>query len=589
MPVYAILISSLMLLSACSMVTLTETSTQESPAITGEVTDSSVTKTIETTKTTRPFPADTLYDLLVAEFAVNRREANIAVDNYVTQAEATQDTAVISQAARIAQLFRHYPNAVRMGSLWLDKEPNSLEALAIITSAHIELRQLEKALDSAEHILGIIDANDERSIQQSAIVEIIANRSQGQTPEVYTRLIKRYQQLSEQYTLYPAITVGLSKLYEFSGNYTAAKTTIDLTLASFNTYLPAISQEVRLLQLNQQTDVAIARLQEQLALQPENSRLQLLYARLLTRADPNEAYSELTKLSDSAPEQKDIAFLRAVVGIEADKFDEAERILTQLLAEGYRPNTMNFYLGNIESARENNDAALNYYLRVGPSEEFISAQTIAGTLIANRDGLDAAHAHFEETRASSPRFRPQLYIAEANLLDRNGDKSRAIDVLSQALEQFPDNISLRYNRSTYFEQQDQLALMEDDLRYILNLDPDNASALNALGYVLTNKTDRHQEALLLIQRALELRPDDAAITDSMGWVLFRLGRYEESIRYLRKAFSLFPDPEVASHLGEVLWVSGEQEEAETIWRKTLQDNPDDRLIPATMRRFDLEP
>jgi len=537
----------------------------------------------------RAFPVDTFYDLLVAEIAANRRQYNVAVGNYVRQAEATQDVDIIARAARMAQFFRDYPQAINMGSLWLEKTPKSLEALSLLTTAHIELKQPEQALSSAEQILALIDPKQPQAFQQAAITETIANRSQGQTPQVLNTLAARYQTLSTQYPNYPAVSVGLSKLYELLGNNDAAFNTIEQTLANHIDYMPAIMQQVRLLQLDQRPEAAIERLQEQLALQPDNTRLQLVYARLLMQTDPNKAYEELSKLSAKAPNENDIVFLRALVALEIDELTVARSLFTQLLGKDYRPNTVNFYLGNLETKQGNTALALGHYLNVRASEEFISAQTLAGGIIARQNGLEAAHTHFEEKRASSPRFRPQLYIAESNLLDQEGDKPRAIAILSEALSEFPDNISLRYNRSTFYEQQDQLDLMEVDLRHILNLDPDNASALNALGYVLTNKTDRHEEALLLIERALALRPDDAAITDSLGWALYRLGRYEESIRYLRKAFSLFPDPEVAAHLGEVLWVVGDQEQAKTLWREILDKNPDDTFIPDTMRRFDLEP
>ena len=162
-------------------------------------------------------------------------------------------------------------------------------------------------------------------------------------------------------------------------------------------------------------------------------------------------------------------------------------------------------------------------------------------------------------------------------------------MLTEGVRQYPDDITLRYNRATLYEQSNQLALMESDLRHILSLEPDNASALNALGYFLTTRTDRHQEALLLIEQALDLQPDDPAIIDSMGWVLFNLGRIDEAIVYLRKAFERFPDPEIAAHLGEALWVNGNKQEARGIWQQNLVDNPDDSRILDTMERLRVEP
>jgi len=589
----AILISVLLFLSACSTLAPVE----KPPEVPQEPTPSpevvvepeKQASSASAPKATRPFPVDTFYDLLVAELAANRREPRLAIQKYVKQAKATGDIEVIARAARMAQFFRDYEQSVDMAELWLSKTPKDIEALSLQTTAYLELGDPLNALSSAERILALINPSEPQAQQQAAITETIASRSQGQAEEVLDTLVGRYIDLGEQFPIYPAITVGLSRLYELLGNTDAAFSTIEQTILDHKDYMPAVMQQVRLLQLDQQPEAAISRLEEQLAQQPNNSRLQLVYARLLMQSDPNKAYEELTKLSKASLRENDITFLRALVALEIDKLIVAQELLSDLLDQNYRPNSVNFYLGNLEAERGESSLALGHYLNVTPSEEFIQAQTLAGSIIAQREGLKAAQQHFADKRASSPRSRNQLYIAEANLLDRQGEKTLAVDVLSEALEEFPDDFSLRFNRSIYYEQLDQLDLMEIDLRHILDIDPDNASALNALGYVLTNKTDRHLEALALIERALELRPEDAAITDSMGWVLYRLGRFEESIVYLRKAFALFPDPEVAAHLGEVLWVVGEQEEAKTIWTETLDKNPDDAFIPETMRRFKLEP
>jgi len=591
MSVSAILISVLVLLSACGTLVPVEKPPKDTqdPIPSPEL-EANTTKTSPPVapKVTRPFPVDTFYDLLVAELAANRRDPKLAIRNYVKQAKATQDVEVIARAARMTQFFRDYAQSIEMSELWLNKAPTNIEALSLQTTAYIELNKPVDALNSAKRILALIKPEQTQALQQAAITETIANRSQGQAADVLNTLVSRYIALSEQYPDYPPITVGLSRLYELLGDKQAASSTIEQTLSEHSDYMPAVMQQVRLLQLDQQPEAAADKLQELLAQQPNNTRLQLVYARLLVQSDPDKAYAELTKLSSASPDEYDITFLRALVALEIDKLTVAHELLSELLTQNYRPNSVNFYLGKLESERDKPILALGHYLSVDQSEEFIEAQTLAGRIIAQKEGLKAAQQHFEDKRASSPRSRTQLYIAEANLLDQQGKKPLAIGALSEAIEQFPDDISLRYNRSTFYEQLDQLDLMEIDLRHILDIDPENASAMNALGYVLTNKTDRHQEALPLIERALELRPEDAAITDSMGWVLYRLGRYEESIVFLRKAFALFPDPEVAAHLGEVLWVVGEQQEAKKIWADTLEKNPDDAFITETMRRFNLE-
>jgi tetratricopeptide (TPR) repeat protein len=131
----------------------------------------------------------------------------------------------------------------------------------------------------------------------------------------------------------------------------------------------------------------------------------------------------------------------------------------------------------------------------------------------------------------------------------------------------------------------RIGILEQDIREILKTEPDNAHALNALGFTLADQTDRYAEAYSYLKRAIEIMPDDAAIIDSFGWVNYRLGNYEEAIRLLRSALSQSDDSEISAHLGEVLWVSGAQEEAKNIWQRALKKAPDDPLLQEIMHRF----
>ena len=154
-----------------------------------------------------------------------------------------------------------------------------------------------------------------------------------------------------------------------------------------------------------------------------------------------------------------------------------------------------------------------------------------------------------------------------------------------ALGIVPGNIDLLYARALVSEKLGRIDLLEADIRTILRTEPDNAHALNALGFTLADQTDRYEEAYDLLKRAIEIMPDDAAIIDSWGWVHYRLGEYEKAISLLRKALSRFDDAEISAHLGEVLWVSGRRDEAREVWSKALEKSPDDPVLQRVMQRF----
>ena len=176
-------------------------------------------------------------------------------------------------------------------------------------------------------------------------------------------------------------------------------------------------------------------------------------------------------------------------------------------------------------------------------------------------------------------------MIEGQLLADRGMEKEALQFLDSVLAEEPANIEMLYFRAMTGQKFDRLDILESDLRKIIELDPANADALNALGYTLTDQTDRHEEALDLIKQALAIKPEEAAFIDSMGWVLYRLNNLREALVHLRRALELFPNDEVAAHLGEVLWVFGEQLEANQVWEKALELAPNSEILKNVMRRF----
>lgn len=573
------------------------------------------------------FSSEALYTLLTAEIAASRQQYNITLTQYIKAANSTGDLAIISRAARLAQYFRNSTQTLKMGELWLAQSPDDIEAHTIIATAHLEKRQPLLALDNAEYILALLtkEAQAETSTtqtsvgaqqdsqrqsqrqpqknqgfthlqnttpsikQRAALLETIANFSRTTDADTREELIERYKLLDKRYPTLTPIKVGLSVLYESKKDTENAFSIVREAIAEDDDYLPAVRQEINLLNAGGQYAQALEKLKIQLEKTPNNSRIRLLYARTLAQTDINAAYEEFTLLSNSAPKNLDIKFSKAIIALELRELDVAEQTLTELLNKKYRPNTINYYLGNLAEINKETSTAIGYYLSVNGGTDFVAANTQAARLMANSDQLADAQTHLKILRDKSPNFRAQFFNTEADILDEQGKTQEAIKVLDVAVVEYPDNVSLRYTRSSLYEKTDQLTLMEADLRHAINLEPENAAILNALGYFLTSRTERHQEAFVLIKKALSIRPEDSAILDSMGWVLFKLDRVEEAIPYLRKAFKQFPDPEVAAHLGEALWVSGEQQEALEIWNENLAENPDDTKIPEAMRRLNAQP
>ena len=271
--------------------------------------------------------------------------------------------------------------------------------------------------------------------------------------------------------------------------------------------------------------------------------------------------------------------------MQADNFDAAESRLKSLLAsEQYRSNAY-YHLGEVAVQRQQIDLAIDRFLRVERGELVIEARKQLANLAMGQNNPDQAHRWFSEARLLFPDFKHQLYLAEAQFQTANNMASNAIPVLTEALSREPESIEILYTRALAFEQLGDIDGAETDLRKILDLKPNDPDAMNALGYTLADRTDRYQEALVFIEKALEQKPESAAILDSMGWVLLKLGRLEEAEPYFVKAWEKSKDHEIAAHYGELLWLLGRQQEAREIWDVGYESNPESDKIRATIQRL----
>jgi len=208
-------------------------------------------------------------------------------------------------------------------------------------------------------------------------------------------------------------------------------------------------------------------------------------------------------------------------------------------------------------------------------------------LLSKTGRYDQAHDHLDAMLKGSQSNGSlvRIYLAIGELLRSETRFQDAVDVYTTALDIVPGNTDLLYSRGLVAERIGRLDILEQDILEILKTEPNNAHALNVLGFTLADQTDRYREAYGYLQRAIEIMPDDAAIIDSLGWVNYRLGNYDEAIRLLRRALAQFDDSEIAAHLGEVLWVSGARGEAKRVWQRALRKVPDDPLLQKTMHRF----
>jgi len=276
-----------------------------------------------------------------------------------------------------------------------------------------------------------------------------------------------------------------------------------------------------------------------------------------------------------------------MLAMQAEDWDTARESWNILLNSDDREkrDDANYFLGQVEELNDNPDQAMKHYMAVGKGKTRTESRLRLARLMAQAGQLEQARAMYRELRVLDHHNAIQVYAAEAQTLKELGLLDQALDLYTTAVKAFPENTDLRYARGLYAADSGDIDLAVDDFKLILSTDPENADALNALGYTLADQTDRYQEAMDYILKAHRLKPDNPAILDSLGWVLYRLGKYQEALKYLHKAAIANPDAEIAAHLGEVLWVMGNRNQAKEVWNKALTTEPDSEKLKEVMQRL----
>jgi tetratricopeptide (TPR) repeat protein len=523
----------------------------------------------------RRIPDDSVYPLLLAEFALRRQAYDEALAIYMEQSRALRDAGVSAHTTHLAQFMQREAEALEAVQLWVELEPDSAEAnntlATLLARQGRTLQALPRLAQVARH-------------GEQANFPMLLNGFDALGTSQQAELAAGVDALAEEFPDDPGLMLTQALILTELEQYDAALARLDALFRVQPDQHQAMLLEARIL-VSQKARAPFAHLERALKADPGDQRLRLHYGRLLTGTDMAAAREQFEILSAQSPRDGDLLMSLALINLEIGDDLQAKAYLRQLLELGQREDEAHYYLGRIAEDEGDLPGAVSSYARVGEGREFLSANNRAGDILIGSGQLDKGRAWFEQQRQRHPQQREQLYGIEAELLRGAGELQASMEILNRALEELPDSDALRYSRSMVGEQQDNLALMESDLRAILARDPNNATALNALGYSLANHTDRYTEAQDLISRALLLQPDEPAILDSMGWVLYRKGRYQEALDYLRRAYAAFPDPEVAAHLGEVLWITGDTEGAAAIWRGALSKDPGHEVLVSTLRRL----
>ena len=529
----------------------------------------------------KAIPANTMYSLLVAEMAGQRQRYDVALFHYLDQARKTRDPNVAERALRIAQYIGAAGFAAEASEIWLEVEPDDPGAVQAAAQVALGRKDFGQSLDLYARFYEMTGV---------AQFDFYAAALLSNDEVIRSERLDALDALTPTYPESGNLVYGQALLLQSLGQDDAAIQRIDQALKLEPGLLPAAVQKARILARNQRVDEAIDWLDKLLDDHPDNKQIAVLRARMLLQSgDVREARNAFAAINRQYPNDDQIILSLALLEEELENYSEAKPLLRELLNSSDKQSEASYYLGRIAASENDPDLAISYYRQIGDSREFLPAQLAAAQLLNQEQGPDAATSYLQERSAEFPQYAGQLRRLETDILIKAGRQQEAFESVSIALKAEPEDTNLRYTRAMLAERLGNMALLESDLRQIIEQNPDHAEALNALGYSLANKTDRFDEAEPLIERAIALQPDNPAIIDSLGWLYFREGKLNEAGPLLLDAWNRMNDHEIAAHLGEWYWATGDKESAYDIWAKGLELEPESEVINETLQRLGVDP
>jgi tetratricopeptide (TPR) repeat protein len=546
----------------------------------------------------QPVPADRsaldaplFYQLLIGELELRDGRAGNAYQVLLDAARRTRDPALFARAVEVAVQARAGDQALAAAQAWRDMLPQSVEAARTQLQLAAALNRLDALADPLAAVLRTAPDAERAALIASLPRLFVRATDRKQVAELLDKLLAPY--LSQPQTR-GAVLVATGRAWLQADEKKRA-----LALAQEAQAGDAAATGPALLALELLPDAQAEALVGRYVAQPgAEPAVRLAYARALTQAQRyTDALSELDALTQQQPTLAGAWLMMGALRVEVRQSAAGEAALQRYLAlretqatrtEDEDDDPVQAWMLLAEAAEQRGDlqAANAWLARIGSGEQALEVQSRRATLLAKQGQVDGARELIRRTPERRPEDARAKLVAEAQMLRQVKRWGDAHAVLASAEQRFPDDADLIYELAMMAEKLGRLDEMEQQLRRVMTLKPTQQHAYNALGYSLADRNLRLAEARTLIQRAIELAPPgDPFITDSLGWVEYRLGNRAEALRLLKQAYATRPDTEIAAHLGEVLWAAGEQDEARRIWREARERDAANEVLTETLARL----
>jgi len=521
--------------------------------------------------------ADLLYSILGGEIAGQRGEVNIASAFYADAAQRSKDPQLALRAAQIALYSKDIAAAKSAVDIFIEDEHVTLQSHHLALTVYLRAGDIEKSKRQIRLLL----VNSDIPLRNTllAIGDLVSrNASEDVAKEMMDELVATNSDEAASYLARSQIMLNF-------GAFDAAEKDAAKAIQLDSEWQTGYAMLAQILEQKGNTKEALIVLEEASA-QFKTAELMMGYGQLLAKDGQYQAAKEVfSRVLVKEVDHVEAMFSLGLVYLKLEEAGQAKEIFEGLYEKRAFQSKAAFYLGQITYRQKEYESAISWFEKVGQGPIFIDSQVNIAMINAEMDDLPAARSVLQRLRNRFPKNSARFYILEAEFLIEAAQHKALYQLMTEAIVKDPDNLALRYARSIAANEIDELKIAEQDLLFILAQEPENVNALNALGYTLASKTFRFKEARKYLTQALSLKPDDSAIIDSMGWLNYREGNYEEALALLETAYRKSPEGEIAAHLGETLWMLGRQEEAKRIWQEGLKKFPSDKYLIEVLKRL----
>jgi tetratricopeptide (TPR) repeat protein len=556
--------------------------------------------------------------VLLGESAREREQFESAAEHYLAAAQISEDPRWAALATEVAHEIGLDDIGLSAARRWTALDADDFRAAQFLGVFLLRNGDLDAAITVFEELLATAQ---NQGAGLALIIELLfGERDEQSVIALVSRLVAGHPEIAEGH-------YGLGRLALRSGDVEVALESTQRAVALRPQWDQAQLLLARALVLAGRAEEGLA-LVEGLAANSDELEVQLQYAELLLSAGHEDAARErLDRILEESPGLPEAIRALAFLTLTQNELEAAKGHFNELRAQARYRDEAFYYLGRIAESEDDPLQAMRSYSRVTAGSNAVEAQLRAANVLYTRlNDAQGALQHLREFGIANPDFEIEMFVAQSDLLmrmDRDEEAMQLIDdalaenpesslleqaklqiflvraqdavgrnelglaegLLGDALREYPDNVSLRYARALLYQEQGRLRRAATSLEELVADAPDDAGLLNALGYLLTDSMSRHEEAHGYIERALEIEPDNAAIIDSMGWVLFHLGELEAALEHLQRAYELFPDPEVAAHIVDVQFALGMEREARELLQRTLEEHPDSPHLQNARQRI----